>query len=121
MTTCTFVVLLAMSQFAQNNTGELRLFVTDPSGLPLQGRIELVSEANQFRERFETDAEGAITVRRLPFGTYRLAVTHDGFATFTALVEVRSALPADYRVTLSLAPLQTQVTVGVERTLLDPH
>ncbi len=121
MSNWVFVFLLAMSQFSQSNTGELRLTVIDPSGLPLQSRVELVSEANQFRERFETDAQGTLTAKRLPFGTYRVAVTRDGFATFAGLLDVRSALPTDYHVTLSLAALQTQVTVGLERTLLDPH
>jgi hypothetical protein len=116
-----FVGLLATGQFAQSNTGELRLTVFDPSGLGLQSDVELVSEANQFRDRIETDAQGTLIVRRLSFGTYRVAVMRDGFAPFAGLVEVRSALPTDYHVTLSLAPLQTQLTVGVERTLIDLH
>ena len=48
-------------------------------------------------------------------------MTRDGFATFAGLIEVRSALPTEYLVTLSLAPLQAQVTVKPEDTLLDPH
>ena len=116
-----FVVLLASGQFAQSNTGELHLSVFDPSGLGLQSHVELVSELNQFRERIETNAQGALTVKRLAFGTYRMVVNRDGFAPFAGLIEVRSALPTEYQVTLSLAPLQAQVTVGVERTLIDLH
>jgi outer membrane cobalamin receptor len=116
-----FVVLLASGQFAQSNTGELHLTVFDPSGLGLQSHVELVSELNQFRERIETNAQGALTVKRLAFGTYRMVVNRDGFAPFAGLIEVRSALPTEYQVTLSLAPLQAQVTVGVERTLIDLH
>lgn len=74
-----------------------------------------------FRERLETDEQGILVAKRLPFGTYRVAVTRDGFATFAGLVEVRSALPTLYHVTLSLAPLQAQVTVKPEDTLLDPR
>lgn len=121
MYTWTLVAVLAIGQFAQSNTGELRLTVFDPSGLGVQSQVELVSEANQFREHIETDAQGALTVKRLSFGTYRVAIIRDGFAPFAGLVEVRSALPTEYKVTLNLAPLQTQVTVGVERLLIDPH
>jgi outer membrane cobalamin receptor len=121
MWTWMFVILLATGQFAQSNTGELHLTVFDPSGLGLQSHVELVSEANQFREQIETDAQGSLTVKRLSFGTYRVAIMRDGFAPFAGLVEVRSALPTDYHVTLNLAPLQTQVTVAVERVLIDPH
>lgn len=121
MSSCALVLLLMLAQFSQSNTGELRLTVTDAASLPLQSAVELVSEANQIRESLETDPQGILVARRLPFGTYRVAVARDGFATFTGLVEVRSALPTDYHVTLGLAPLQTEVTVRAQDTLLDPH
>lgn len=110
-----------LAQFGQSNTGELRLMVADTSGLPLHCAVELVSESNQLRESLETDLHGILIAKRLPFGTYRVAVTRDGFAAFAGLVEVRSALPTEYRVTLSLEPLQTQITVRPEETLLDPR
>src|SRR5260370_2749434 len=109
------MLLLTVGQFAQNNTGELLRTVVDPSGSPLESRVELVSEANQFRQSLETDVRGTLTAKRLPFGTYQVTVARDGFAAFTGLVEIRSALPTDYHVTLTLAPLETEVTVGVER------
>ena len=121
MSGCGLVLLLMLAQFGQSNTGELRLTVVDASGLPLQSGVELVSEANQLRESLETNPHGILIAKRLPFGTYRVAVTRDGFATFAGLVEVRSTLPTEYHVTLSLAPLQAQVTVKPEDTLLDPH
>lgn len=113
-----FIVWLA-AQFGQSNTGELRLTVTDPAGLPVQSAIELISQANQVRRRLDTDREGTLTARRLPFGIYYVEVAHEGFAPFSGLIEIRSALPTDFRVTLSLAPIQTQVTVGADETMLD--
>ena len=121
MSTSLFVLLLTLAQFGSSNMGELRLTVTDASGSRLRSGVELVSEANKFRELLETDAQGILIAKRLPFGVYSLAVTRDGFTTFAGLVEIQSALPTDYRVTLSLAPLQAQVTVTVDNTLLDPH
>src|SRR5688572_28602685 len=78
MPSCVFVLLLALAQFGSTNTGELRLTVTDASGSRLQSGVELISEANQFRERLETDAQGTLIAKRLPFGRYSLAVTRDG-------------------------------------------
>ena len=115
------LALTMMAQFGQANTGELHLTVTDPSGLPVQSTVELVSEANQLRETLETSAQGTVIARRLPFGTYRVGVNRDGFAPFAGLIEIQSAAPTDYAVTLSLAPLQTEVTVNAGATLLDPH
>ena len=114
-------VLLALGQFGQSHTGELRILVTDGSGLALPGPVEVVSEANAFRQILNTNSAGVLVVRRLPFGSYRVQVARNGFADVSGLIEIRSALPADYRVTMSLATVQTHVTVSPDSTLLDPH
>ena len=114
-------LLLAAPLVAQNNTGELRLKVSDPSGLPLQSSVSIVSQVNQYRRTFETDPEGALTAKRLPFGIYRIEVQHAGFASFSDLVEIRSAIPKLYQVTLGVAPIETTVVVTDTQTLLDPY
>jgi hypothetical protein len=121
MWSCLFVLLWTGAQFGQSNTGELRLTVTDPAGLPIQSAVELVSEANQLRQNLGTDAQGTLVAKRLPFGGYRVEVSRIGFATFSGLIDLQSALPTEYHVTLSLGPLQTQVTVTPDATLLDLH
>ena len=95
MTASIVTLLLTLAQFTQTNAGELRVIVTDDSGLPVQSTVELVSEANQFHERYDTDAHGQLVAKRLPFGTYRLSVARDGFATFAGLLDIHSALPTD--------------------------
>jgi hypothetical protein len=118
---CLISLLIAGALAAQNNTGELRLKVTDSSGLPLQSSVDLVSQVNQYRRSFDTDPEGALTAKRLPFGIYRLEVQHAGFATFSDLIEIRSAIPRQYQVTLGVAPVETTVIVTDTQTLLDPY
>jgi outer membrane cobalamin receptor len=116
-----FVLLFVLGQFSQTNTGELRLTVTDQAGLPLPGAVELVSESNQLRQTVDTDSRGRAIARRLPFGRYRVVVTREGFAPFTALTEIQSALPADFPIILALATVRTQVNVSAGDTLLDPR
>jgi outer membrane cobalamin receptor len=116
-----FVLLFVLGQFSQTNTGELRLTVTDQAGLPLPGAVELISESNQLRQTVETDNQGRAVARRLPFGRYRVVVTREGFAPFTGLTEIQSALPADFPVVLALATVRTQVNVSAGDTLLDPR
>ena len=119
MRAAVLVVLLAAGQFGQSGAGELRLTVTDPSGLPVRGHVALVSAANQVAQNADTDAAGAFVAKRLPFGRYRLEVASPGFAPYTALIDIQSELPLDYHVRLTLTPVQTTVTVTTGDTLLD--
>lgn len=121
MAYCLIALLLSAAQLGQSSTGELHLTVTDAAGVAVPGTVELVNEAAQFRETFETGAQGPLVVKRLPFGTYRVAVVSAGLAPFVGAVEVRSAAPTRYKVALAVAPVQAQVTVTPEDTLIDPR
>src|ERR1700687_456771 len=109
--------LLAFSLRAQSNVGELRLKVTDPTDSGVKSSIELVCEANQFRQVYATDSSGVTTARRLAFGVYQINVQQPGFAAFHELVEIRSAVPEEFRISLSLAAVNTSVTVNDTETL----
>ena len=91
-----FTLLCAIALWGQSDTGELRVNVTDPAGLAVPSSVELVSQANQVRQKLETDAAGFLLVKRLPFGIYRIHVEHAGFAPLSELVEIRSAIPKEY-------------------------
>jgi outer membrane cobalamin receptor len=113
---------LPVCVFAQTNSGELRLKVTDSDGLAVKSTVELISEVNQLHKTLETDEQGTLTAKLLPFGLYRVEIQHEGFAPFTQSWEVRSAVPAEFHVTLSIAPLSMAVVVqDVGDTLIDPH
>jgi hypothetical protein len=114
-------LLFAGSLHAQSRTGELRLKVIDPAGLGVKGAVQVVSEGNQFRQTFVTNDAGFAVARRLPFGAYTIHVQQQGFASFSESVEVRSVLPADFVVHLSVASVNTSVVVNDKGTLVDPH
>jgi hypothetical protein len=114
-------LLFAGSLHAQSWTGELRLKVLDPAGLGVRSAIQLISEGNQFRQTFVTNDSGFAVARRLPFGGYTVHVQQPGFAPFSESVEVRSVLPADFVVHLSVASVNTSVVVNDTETLVDPH
>jgi outer membrane cobalamin receptor len=106
---------------AQSNTGELRIRVTDPTGSAVKSALELVCDANEFRKRLVTDDSGNVVAKRLPFGLYRIQVEQEGFAPYAGSVEVRSAVPTEFHVALSLAAVNTSVTVKENETLIDPY
>jgi hypothetical protein len=105
----------------QSNTGELRLSVTDPSGLGVKSSVELVCEANQFQGSYETDDSGNLVAKRLAFGVYRLRVERSGFAVLTDSMEIRSAIPFAFAVKLTIAAPTTSVVVKDSDTLIDPY
>ena len=113
-------VLLALPLRAQSNIGELRLKVADPHALGVKASVTLASDAVQLHRRLTTDDAGLLTARNLPFGPYQLTVERAGFTPFTGTIEIRSALPTEYVVKLSIAALSTAVNVTGEGPLLDP-
>jgi outer membrane receptor for Fe3+-dicitrate len=106
---------------AQSNTGELRLTVTDPSGLGLKSTVEVVSEANQYRYVFATNDQGNLDVLRLPYGIYQIRIHVPAFAELSEAVEIRSALPVDRTVRLKVAPVSESLNVSAATTLIDPY
>ena len=111
----TAVLLWALPVLAQSNTGELRLTVTDPSGLGVKSTVELVSEANQYRNTLVTDDHGNLDAKRLPYGIYQVQILASGFARVSESVEIRSALPLDRAIRLKVATVSESVNVTASR------
>ena len=120
MASCIVALFLSLGNSARATRESCVLTVTDSSGLPLPGRWNL--SATQTRSgKPGHQLCGSPVVRRLPFGSYRVGVTRPGFADISQLIEIRSALLSEYRVTMSLATVQAQITVSADSTLIDPH
>lgn len=115
------LLLFRLPSLAQSNAGELRLKLVDPSGLGVQGTVQLSSESSQYRNAFSTDETGTFIARRLPFGVYHLEIRLPDFAPVSQSVEIRSAIPLDYTIKLTLPSVTTSVTVTDSATLIDPY
>src|SRR5215472_11589851 len=116
-----FLVLNLSSLHAQSNTGELRLKVLDPDRTGLQSSVLLVCNANQVRRTYLTDESGSLEAKGLPFGIYRIEISRAGFTTYSGIVEIRSAIPANLQFKLPIATTQTTVVVESPVTFMDPH
>jgi len=115
------LLLAACRLFAQTNTGELRLKVTDPAGLGVKTTVKIVSEANQYRNALSTNDQGSLDVQRLPFGIYQLEISQPGFATVADTVEIRSSIPTDYAIQLEISAISQSLSVSASNTLIDPY
>jgi TonB-dependent Receptor Plug Domain len=105
----------------QSNTGELRLRVTDPSDAGVRIDVQIVSQANQYRCELTTDNDGKLTAQRLPYGIYQLQIDQPGFAEVLESIEIRSSLPTEHTIHLSLATVSESVNVTAANTLINPE
>ena len=114
------VLLWVLPLLAQSNGGELRLKVIDPVGLGVKTTVQIVSEANQYRNTLATSDQGNLDVQRLPYGIYQLEIKQPGFAGASESVEIRSSIPTEYAIQLKLPSVNESVTVSAADTLIDP-
>lgn len=110
----------ATPSLCQSNSGELCLKVVDPSGLGVKASVQIVSEANQYRNTLTTSGQGELDVPRLPFGIYQIAINQPGFAATSESVQIVSSLPLEYTVHLKLLSVAQSVNVNAANTLIDP-
>ena len=115
-----FLFFYVLPLFGQSNSGELRLKVTDPSGVGVRTTVQLTSVANQYRNTLATSDQGNLDVQRLPFGIYQLEIKQPGFAAVAESVDIHSSLPREYRIQLKLPTVNESVTVNATNTLIDP-
>jgi hypothetical protein len=112
--------LCGLPLYCQSNRGELHLKVTDPAGLPLRAAVEIVSEANQYRNALTTNDQGSLHVQRLPYGLYQLEIRQPGFAVLSETIEIHSSIPTEYTARLKLPTVNESVTVSAANTLINP-
>ncbi|MGA2814229.1 MAG: TonB-dependent receptor [Candidatus Acidiferrum sp.] len=116
----TLLFLWASPLFAQSASGELRLTVTDPSGLGVKAVIRLTSAANHYRSTLATSEHGTLSVQRLPYGIYQLEIEQPGFAPVSESIEIRSSLAQEVALRLELPVVNQTVTVRTADPLVDP-
>ena len=100
--------------------GRLEVQVLDPGGRGIPASIELASRSPEFVATAAADPGGSAVIRRVPPGTYRLAVRHPGFEAFERQVEFRSAVPQSIKVILKIAPVTEEITVSASSPLFEP-
>ena len=115
------ILLSVLPLFGQTNVGELRITVSDPHGLGVKSTVYLISQSNELHESLATDDSGILIAKRLPFGMYRIEIQQAGFAPVSLPIEVRSAIPVECPIKLTIASVSDSVTVEAKETLIDPH
>jgi hypothetical protein len=112
--------LIAVPLLSQSNSGELRLIVTDPTGLGTRATVQMVSSANQYRRTLVTNDQGSLDFESLPYGIYQLEIERAGFAPQAESLEIRSSLPIEYKIQFALPAVNQSLTVKAANTLINP-
>ncbi len=105
----------------QASSGSLQMWVTDSAGRGIRTAVHLTSEANQYRSVLDTDNQGHLEIRQLPYGIYTLQIEQDGFSPISESIAIRSSIPTRYRVQLKLPVVSQTLTVTSPSTLIDPE
>jgi hypothetical protein len=115
------LLLFASLLAAQSENGELRIAIQDKDGLAIPASVQLMSEANDYRETSQADSSGSADFKHLPHGKYTVMITQAGFAPASKVIQISSQLAVRLKVSLAIATLSTSVTVEDSETLVDPH
>ncbi len=85
--------------------------VSDPSGAPVPDATVALSASQLNLASSRSGADGAFTLGPLPCGRYLLSVQHASFAESRLAVSLSETNPSDIQVTVSLVPVEEQITV----------
>lgn len=113
------LLLGATAAWSQTNRGGMRLSIIDPSGAAVAVKVELASAGNGFSKTVECDRTGHAFVPLIPFGVYQIRIDQPGFAPFRENLEIRSEIPVEQRVQLSISAVHSEVTVTESGSLVD--
>src|SRR5579871_3936057 len=90
-----FLFYAIPSRAQVGNSGSIEGVVKDPSGGVVSGaNVEISYPVSGYSRTVTTGSDGTFRFTNVPFNTYHLVVTKDGFASATEDVDVRSGVPA---------------------------
>jgi hypothetical protein len=107
------VLVLALSLPAQSgNAGAVRGVVNDPSGAVIpNATVHLTNQVSGFDRTASTDSLGQFSFSNVPFNTYRVNVSADGFASLGQSVGIQSVVGTSLKLVLQVAGASQTVTV----------
>jgi hypothetical protein len=110
-----FVVLIfaTLSAPAQSgNAGTVRGTVTDPSGAVIpNATVHLSNQVSGFDRTAAANSLGEFEFSNVPFNTYRIRISADGFAPLSQTLGIQSVVGTSLKLVLQIAGASQTVTV----------
>ena len=115
-----FLVVSAGSALAQATSGSISGTVLDPSGAVVtNAAVEIHNPVSGLARTARTDIKGNFSFANVPYNPYHMTVTASGFAPYAQDVEIRSAVPVNVNVELSVATSSDTVNVEAGADLVE--
>jgi len=103
-----------------STAGTITGYVTDPSGAAVPGAtVILGSGGSSFTRTIVTGADGGFIVSNVPFGSYHLSATAPGFVDAAQTVDVRTLVPMNETLALTIATSNSVVNVQAGGDLIE--
>ncbi len=115
-----FCLALSLAVYGQASSAAIAGIVVDSTGAVVPGaKVEIHNPVSAFDRATTTDASGNFIFPNVPFNPYHLSVTAAGFAPHAQDVEIRSSVPLNVKVNLSVAGSADTVTVEAGGDLVE--
>lgn len=127
---CALILCLVTVGSARAEVGSIQGTVVDPTGAVIaRARVTLLNAKTGFRLETMTDATGSFRFFNVPYSTYIVHVTAEGFQEADVDVDVHSGIPVTLEVTLtaSLGTIVEEVTADhtqgleIDKTTTSTH
>jgi hypothetical protein len=112
------LVLLCLCVFAlpgivrAQNSASISGTVTDPTGAVIpKATVEIHNPVSGYDRTATTDTSGNFSFANIPFNPYHLIASSTGFNSYVQDVDVKSSVPTNLKISLSLAGATSTVTV----------
>jgi Carboxypeptidase regulatory-like domain/TonB-dependent Receptor Plug Domain len=117
------LLVFAVAGYGQSisgGSGAVRGSVLDPSGAVVPGAVvQIQNPVSGYNKSAKTDAQGKFELDNIPYNPYHLSASAPGFQGSEQDLNVRSPLPVEIKITLTLGEAKTSVTVSEAGDLLE--
>src|ERR1700680_3958055 len=118
--TAGFYLALAIHAYGQSGGSSMSGTVLDPSGAVVpNATVEIHNPVSAFDRSTTTDSAGKFSFPNVPFNPYHLHVTAPGFDQKAQDVEIRSAVPVNVKIGLTIAGSSSIVSVEAGADLVE--
>src|ERR1700678_3969456 len=115
-----FLVVATYAQSSSANSGTVRGTVLDPSGAAIMGAtVEIQNPVSRYDKSVQTDSQGNFEFDNIPYNNYHLSASAKGFQGGEQDVNVRSPLPVEAKLSLTIGAGTQSVTVTTAGDLVE--